>query len=185
MTKNGLIAVLSKILGIAAHAKTKIVLMGGIAASIIVRPRATYDIDGLVVLDEGKIKSFLALLSRAGFKFEKHPIRQIAGLPFMTFYYPPQRIYVDLFLAQSAFQKEAVRRAKKVKVGRLWSYVISPEDLILVKLIAGREKDLQDVREIILEYKETLDFAYLRKWAQGLNLTVFLDDELKSLGLAP
>ena len=36
--------------------------------------------------------------------------------------------------------------------------IISPEDLILLKLQAGRERDTEDVRNIICENFKTLDF---------------------------
>lgn len=61
-------------------------------------------------------------------------------------------------------------------------FIISPEDLILVKLQSGREKDTEDIREIILE-NISVSFKYLRSWAKLLKVDTFLRDELESLGL--
>ena len=61
--------------------------------------------------------------------------------------------------------------------------MIAQEDLILLKLQAGRERDVEDIRNIILENAGSLDFKYLKKWAKELGLEVFLNDELKSLGV--
>lgn len=184
MTKNILLIVLEKLVRLSYKSKTKITLMGGLATSIFAQPRATYDIDGIISLKEENLKDFLALLRNSGFKFnQKQPVKFIKGLPFITFYYPKYKTYADLFIARNEFQYEVLKRARKIKLGRLNLYVISPEDLILVKLQTAREKDLEDIREIILGNVERLDFVYLKKWAKMLNVNVFLQDELRSLGV--
>lgn len=184
MTKNILLIVLEKLMKVSRHSKTKIVLMGGIATSIFARPRATYDIDGMASLEREDLKRFLILLKRNGFKFDqKHPVRSIQGLPFLTFYYPQYKTYVDIFIAKSEFQHEVLKRARKVRLGRLNLYIISPEDLILIKLQAGREKDIEDIREVVTENISKLDFDYLGKWAKALNVDIFLKDELRGLHL--
>lgn len=181
MIQNSLSKVLEKILKIADKLKIKIVIMGGIATSFFTKPRATYDIDGLISLDEKKLDNFLNAFKRFGFKSYK--IKSIEGLPFITLYQPKSKIYIDLFLAKNDFQREIIRRAKRVKFNKLNLFIISCEDLILTKLKVQREKDLEDVRCMILENKEDLDFDYLYKWAKILKVEVFLKDELKSLDL--
>ncbi|MEM2146538.1 MAG: nucleotidyltransferase [Candidatus Jordarchaeaceae archaeon] len=47
---------------------------------------------------------------------------------------------------------------------------ISPEDLILVKLIAGRERDKADVAVILYYLIEKLDWRYLNEEAKKLNI---------------
>ena len=184
MTKNVLSIVLEKLAGLSQKAKTKIVIAGGIATSILARPRATFDIDGIISLKQRGLKYFLTLLRNNGFKFDqKQPIKYIQGMPFITFYYPKYKTYVDLFIAQSEFHNEIFKRAKKIKLEELNLYIISAEDLILNKLKAGRAKDIEDVRELILENKNKLNFKYLEKWAKQLNLEIFLKDELESLGI--
>lgn len=184
MTKNILIIVLEKLLKVSRRKKIKIVLMGGMATSIFARPRATFDIDGMVSIEDQDIKEFLNLLKKNGFKFDNNePVKFIQGLPFISFYYPPYKTYVDLFIAKNRFQYEVLKRAKKISFDKLPLYIISPEDLILVKLQTGREKDVEDVREILIENKDKLSFSYLSKWAKLLSVDVFLKDELKSLGL--
>ncbi|MDP2940410.1 MAG: nucleotidyltransferase [Candidatus Omnitrophota bacterium] len=185
MTKNILFLVLEKLVKLSRKSQAKLVLMGGIATSVFTQPRATYDIDGIIALTQRDLKSFLTLLKENGFKFDtKQPVKSIQGLPFITFYYPKHKTYVDLFLARNEFQYSILKRAKKIKFQNLDLCIISPEDLILVKLQTGREKDMEDIRQIILANKSKLDFVYLRKWAKLLNVRIFLKDELRSLGLA-
>jgi hypothetical protein len=47
---------------------------------------------------------------------------------------------------------------------------MAPEDIILLKLIAHRRKELADIDDILALCKD-LDVAYLNRWAAKLNLT--------------
>ncbi len=184
MTKNILSYVLEKLIKVCGNNNVRLVLMGGLATSIYSSPRTTYDIDGIVSLETEKMFSFLKSFKKYGFRFDAHkPIKFIAGLPYITFYYSEYKTYVDLFVSQTKFQQEILMRAKKIRFKKLNLFIISPEDLILVKLQTGREKDIEDVREIIVNNKETLDFIYLKTKAKNLGVYIFLKDELKSLSL--
>ena len=186
MTGNALWQVLSKALRVARKRRIKIAIMGGVATSIYSPPRATFDLDGIAEIGEGGIKKFLRDLQQEGFTYdEKNPVKTIQGLPFITLYFARHKIYFDLFLAESGFQKLILERARSVRAGNLRMDIISPEDLILVKLLSGRPRDTEDVRQILVENSEELDFAYLRKWAKKLKVAVFLRDEMRSLRIKP
>ena len=75
---------------------------------------------------------------------------------------------VDLLIAGTRYQREALRRAR----GDVESVpeagdvpVLTVEDVIVHKLIAGRYRDLADIEEI-LESKPTLQEAYIERWAE-------------------
>lgn len=159
--------------------------MGGMAVSIYARPRATYDIDGIISIKKGQIEDFLYILKESGFKYDKkEPIKFIRGLPFITLCYAKYKTYIDLFIAGNKFQNNILARAKKVRFNKMSLNIISLEDLILIKLQTGRERDIEDVRDMILENMEKIDLRYLRKWARALNVHAFLKDELKSLRIS-
>lgn len=182
MSTNILAAAIHKLQVILKKNKINLVLIGGLAASIFAKPRATFDIDGLIQVTEKGIKKLLKDLKKNGVKFnQKQPLKQIAGLPFLTLYFSSLKIYADLFIVSNEFQKEIDRRARKIKFNKTKIKIASPEDLILLKLQSGRQKDLEDVREILSENKNKLNFKYLKKWAKKLNVAIFLEDELKSL----
>lgn len=186
MIENGLLAALKNLLSAARQRRVKVVIMGGMATSVYSSPRATYDVDGIADIKEEQIAGFLESLRKKGFMHEKkRPVQSIGGLPFITLYYSRCKVYVDLFLARSEFQKQAIKRSRVIKMDNIQLNVISPEDLILVKLLTGRSKDTEDTRRILLENKEILDFVYLGKWAKRLGINIFLQDELKSLGITP
>ena len=182
MAKNILLTVLSELLKVCKDHKIKIVLMGGMAVSVYARPRATYDIDGIISIKKEQIKGFLNMLKEAGFKYDKKkPVKFIQSLPFITLCYV--KTYVDLFIAGNEFQENVLARAKKIRFNKMALNIISIEDLVLIKLQTGRERDLEDVRDMISENKGKIDLGYLKKWAHSLNVHIFLEDELKSLGI--
>lgn len=181
---NILITIIDKLLNILHKHQIKFVLMGGIATSILAKPRATFDVDGIISITDNKIKDLLLDIENAGFKIDKkQPLKLIQGSPFLTLYYDPYKTYIDLFISSNDFQNEIINRAKVIDYNDLSINIISPEDLILVKIQSGREKDMDDIREIIKENSESLDYKYLNTWAEKLGISLFLNDELKSLGL--
>lgn len=183
MISNNLVDTIKKLVTICHKQNVKIALMGGIATSLYARPRATYDIDGTIYLRPENTERFLSSLDKAGFAYDKNePIKFIHGLPFITLLYQ-NKIYVDLFIAKNKFQREVLDRTRKINFYRMKIDVVSPEDLILIKLQTGRERDTEDVRELIQENFKKLDIRYLKRWAEHLGLSVFLKDEIKSLGL--
>jgi predicted nucleotidyltransferase len=180
--KNILLVVLSELLKVCKEHKIKIVLMGGMAVSVYARPRATYDVDGIISIKKERIEDFLRVLGKLGFKYDKkEPIKSIQGLSFITLCYAKYKIYIDLFIAGNKFQENILARARKIRFNKMVLNVISLEDLTLIKLQTGRERDIEDVRDMIIENIDKIDFGYLRKWARALNVHFFLEDELKSL----
>jgi predicted nucleotidyltransferase len=184
MEDNILLLVLKELSKVLKKHQINLVLMGGIAASILARPRSTFDIDGLISASEEEIRRILPALKKKGFKFDnKKPLKCIADLPFITLNFSRTKTYADLFIAADKFQKEVMHRAKSVKYNKIEIKIVTAEDLILIKLKSGREKDLEDVREILKENSTKLDYRYLKDWAKRLGVQMFLEDELQSLGI--
>lgn len=70
-----------------------------------------------------------------------------------------------------------IERRKLVESPELTAEVITPEDLILMKLLAHRRKDLADIDDIFFVQGQ-LDVAYLRLWADRLNVRSRLEEFL-------
>jgi predicted nucleotidyltransferase len=184
MTKNLLIEVIEKLQKLCLKQKIKIAFTGGIAIGVYGNPRATYDVDGFILAAREQIAPLLSALSKVGFKPSENPIlKTIQDKQFITLIYSKYKMYVDLFVATGDFQTGILQRAKSLKANKLKINIVSPEDLILLKLQAGREKDLDDVRGILTETFSRLDLKYLKKWGRQLEVNHFFADELKSLGL--
>jgi hypothetical protein len=68
---------------------------------------------------------------------------------------------IDILIPVVEYQREALRRAG--------DHVLTPEDVIIHKLIAGRPRDLDDIRSI-LETGAELDRQYLDHWIDEWDL---------------
>jgi hypothetical protein len=70
---------------------------------------------------------------------------------------------LDVVLAGPGLEEEFARDAVEVTVEGTPVPFISPVDLIVTKILAGRPKDLEDVRGIVLAQGDGLDVARVRR----------------------
>jgi hypothetical protein len=70
----------------------------------------------------------------------------------------------DLIVAGTDYERLALSRARTERLGASTEVPVATiEDVIVLKLIAGRAQDLADI-EAILSAKPTLDHEYLEEW---------------------
>jgi predicted nucleotidyltransferase len=150
-------------------------IMGGLAVRLYALPRATYDIDFVITLAPELLPKFYLDCENAGFTIPEAQrtgwIESVAGFPVVKLQWAMTdfSIDVDLFLAESPFQHEILRRRLRAGANGWQAWFVSVEDLILLKLMAGRRKDLADVADV-LPVQGPLDEAYLHAWAERLKV---------------
>jgi hypothetical protein len=159
-------------------------LMGGLAVRIHALPRATFDVDFTALLDRSRLPSLYDLVEGLGHSIPEAQrggwLDTVRGLPVVKFvvWGGESAIDVDVFLAETDFQREVLRRRQRQEIDHFQSWFVTPEDLILLKLLAARPKDLVDVNDILF-IQGTLDEDYLRRWAPQLGIERALDDALR------
>ena len=72
-------------------------------------------------------------------------------------------IRVDFIFSFSPYERQAIKRAKDIKLGRSLVRFASLEDVVIHKVIAGRARDLEDVKFILLKNPK-YDSIYIEKW---------------------
>ncbi len=92
-----------------------------------------------------------------------------------------QALDIDLFPAETPDQKELLARRRQAQANGFQAWFVSPEDLILLKLVASRPRDLSDVADILF-IQGKLDEGYLRRWAKELNVETRLEAALAEYG---
>src|SRR5206468_3706475 len=95
----------------------------------------------------------------------------VAGMPLVKFrlFLEGRGVDIDLFLAESRFQQELLVRRRQVNLDGVSVWLISPEDLVLLKLLAGRPRDIADIGDILFTLGQ-LDEIYMRLWARQLGV---------------
>ena len=138
-------------------------LFGAQAALIWGRPRLTADVDVTVRLEPEEPDALVRAFAQRGFRLRVDPgddfVRRTRVLPFV---FEPNGLPVDVVLAGPGLEELFLSRAVTVRVGSVTVPVISPEDLIVTKILAGRPKDVEDVRGILLERGGQLDLGTVR-----------------------
>ncbi len=144
------------------EAGTRHLVIGGLAVSVVGEPRTTGDADVIAYVDEECAKSLLSRAKKAGFDLNlKAEVRSLKDTGTFAIHRGPY--HLDVLLASLPFEEEAYRRASTRKLfGRTLKFP-TPEDLILLKVLAGDEKDMLDAVGVARRHRARLDLAYLER----------------------
>lgn len=135
-------------------------LIGAHAVNAWLEPRFTADIDLTVQADRDGLVRLGEMLAAAGFSITReHGAELPSGPDFVRFSCSDPFVVVELQVAKTDFQREVIRRA--VRDGDV--RVATPEDLVVMKLIADRPKDQVDLLGLIA--LGGLDWDYIERWA--------------------
>lgn len=153
-------------------------LTGSMAMAVYSVPRMTRDIDLVVAVKPVDVDKIVGLFS-ADCYIDRDSVRQAVGSHTMFNVIHNEWVIKADFIVrkEEAYRKEEFSRRQKVTIGDATIFVVSPEDLILSKLVWGKdsqsELQLRDVRQIISAVSE-LDWEYMNKWAAVLEIDTLL-----------
>jgi hypothetical protein len=138
-------------------------VFGAQAVSFHGFPRATADLDLTIDLAELAPRALIAELDRAGFTARFADDEFIAATRVIPIVHRATKLPIDLVLAGPGLEQQFLDEVQLQRVGKRRIPVLSPENLIVTKLLAARPKDLEDVRELIGSRGTSLDHARIRK----------------------
>jgi Nucleotidyltransferase of unknown function (DUF6036) len=139
-------------------ARLPYMLVGGQANAVWGEPRATLDID-VTVWAEGRPNavSQLTVRFRALVAEPETFVRETRVLPLES----ADGVRIDVIFGMLPFEEEAIKRARPIRVAAMEVRVCTPEDLILMKILSDRERDIADARGVALRRMDDLDLEYL------------------------
>jgi predicted nucleotidyltransferase len=160
-------------------------LIGAAALGAWGRPRATHDLDLLLLVDQAAKERLIARLSSSGITVNHrwqaaNPMAETRVTRFVSQRHPDYPL--DLIYASDRHEREALTRTRSVQLHGLLVSVVSPEDLMILKLKAGRPTDFDDVISIVKNPRLHLDLPYLWNWADRLGLQGELHYVLRAAG---
>jgi len=159
--------VYKKVVTFLNRGKYKYLIIGGVAAGTLGEPRITADVDVDIIIDKKNIPGFLDKAAEAGFTVPREKCLASAGRT-GVFQIGLDGFHVDFIIASTVLETTAFERATTVKLYGIKAFFPTPEDLILLKIIPGRDKDLLDAKSIVLRHTGKLDTRYLKTWATKL-----------------
>ena len=142
------------------------VIIGGIAVGLLARPRATLDVDAMMLLDVAQVGRLLEVAREHGFLPRISEADDFARRSRVVLLkHERTGISVDISLGMLPFETEVVSRAVRCKAGPVSVTLASPEDLVILKAVAHRPMDLLDIRSMI-EAHPNLDAGRVERWVR-------------------
>jgi hypothetical protein len=155
-----------------ANANIPYCLVGGLAVGYYSNPPVTPDMDFLLSLDIDAIEELVH--NYRGWHTQPiwFPNRHQKGLPrrgVKLIKKAPFEAEVDLIsTGGDRFLELVVKNAVPVRISQsLFLPIVSAEDLVVMKTLAAREKDADDVK-FMYEHRSEMDRKYIDKWMKKL-----------------
>lgn len=146
------------------------VLIGAWALAAWGRPRATNDLDFLVLVGEGDVDRLSHRLTQAGLELDEtwqewNPMLKGSQLRFQS-----QGVTIDVLLPRDLHDQQVFLRKRKKRMDGRYYWVLSPEDFVLQKVKVQRPRDFEDAVSVAERLQSTLDREYLDQWARQLGI---------------
>ena len=141
-------------------------VIGGQAVLLYGEPSLTRDIDITLGIGVNELNKVKRVVSAIGLKIlvkdEKEFVEKTRVLPTME---KESNIRIDFIFSFSSYERQAITRAKEVKLGRTFVRFASLEDVIIHKIVSGRPRDLEDIKSILIK-NPNYDSNYISAWLE-------------------
>lgn len=156
-------------------------VIGGVAASVLGQPRLTQDVDALAILPEAEWADLTAAAAHHGIVPRIENALEFAlRSRVLLMRHEPSGIDIDLTFGGLSFEELAVKRSELHEIGGVPMRLPQVEDLLIMKAVARRPKDLQDI-EALLSAHPDADIAIVRQWVREFATATSMPDMLDDL----
>ena len=141
------------------------VVIGGIAVGLLSQTRFTEDLDAMILLSMDDIPRFLAIAEKEGIIPRIDQAEDFAKRSrVLLLRHERSQTSIDISLGVLPFEEEVIQRSISHTIDdTLTIRLPTPEDLIIMKAIAHRPKDLLDIQGII-QSNPGLDQKRIQGW---------------------
>ncbi len=142
------------------------VIIGGIAASLLGQPRFTADLDAVILLSTSDLPRLIEVAAQEGMVGRIVDAEAFARKNrVLLLKHQSSGIKIDITLGILPFEVEMIERGQEISVGNIQLRLPTPEDLIIMKAVAHRSKDLADIQAIAASHPN-LDKERVRYWVE-------------------
>ena len=167
---------------------------GSVASSNYGIPRSTMDVDMITDLKKQHVPTLVKMLESSYYIDKDMVMEAIERQSSFNIIHLETMLKIDIFISKnSPYDIETFRRRKKETLDEeqknVQFYILSPEDIILNKLVwfrlGGEISDRQwfDVLGILKVQKNALDENYLKQWAEEMKLEELLEKAFQDSGI--
>lgn len=174
------VRVLADLTGWLESAGIPSMIVGGIAASVLGRPRATRDIDVLAILTDDRWAEAIAAAREHGLVGRiDDPLAFARRTRVLLLRHADSGVDIDIILGRLPYEEEAVARARFHDLGGVRTKLPHVEDLLIMKAVAQRPQDLRDI-EGLLDVHPEADVDRVREWLREFATAMTMPDLLES-----
>jgi len=179
ISDDNLAIVLAFVVNRLRRARVQYALIGAWALSLWGKPRATADLDFLVLVKDDGLERLATTMKECGMAVDEvwrqwNPL--LRGLQVRLLH---RGVTIDLLSPRDQHDQAIFRRRQRKRVEGRYYWVVSLEDFILQKLKVGRPRDFEDALSVTERFREKLDRKYLGRWASRLGVAAELDYVLR------
>jgi hypothetical protein len=147
-------------------------VIGGQAVLVYGEPRMTKDIDITLGAGVERLDDLLQLIESIHWKvLVSQPAEFVQKTMVLPCQDPESGVRLDLVFSFSPYERQAMDRVRLFQFLGQEVRFASPEDLIIHKVVAGRPRDLEDVKVVRLK-NPGIDHAYIEKWLKDFETTL-------------
>lgn len=150
-------------------------VIGGQAVLLYGEPRLTKDIDITLGIPPTEVHRVIAMAESLDLEvLVADPVDFAARTSVLPCGEGTTTLRVDFIFSWSPYEVEALKRVRRQHVGSALVRFASPEDIVVHKVIAGRPRDIEDVRGILIR-SGNLDSTYIRNWLAQFDAALSAD----------
>lgn len=145
-------------------------IVGAVAVGVWGRPRATADIDVTVLVDEAGLDALAQAAGPLGLAIDRQWLEWNPLLRGTNVRLTAAGAAVDIMRPRDRHEERAIERRQPVTIEGRQLWFAAPDDLVLMKLKAGRPRDFEDAVGVLVAQRVVLDEAYMTDWAGRLGI---------------
>jgi len=154
-------------------------IIGGQALLLYGEPRLTRDIDVTLGVDVDALPKIREIPRKLNLKPLSSDIVEFVK---QTMILPTKDevtgIRIDFTFSSTSYERQAIKRARKVPIEKTVVKFASLEDVIIHKVFTGRTRDLDDVRSILIR-NPSVNLSYIEKWLSEFDKSLSKAELLK------
>ena len=172
---NGQKDFLQRLVDALSNAGIPYMLSGSIGSSFHGQPRATNDVDIVIATTESQLHSFLQSLGKDYYVSLDAVLEALRRESAFNVIDMQTGWKADFIIRRRRpFSTEEFQRRQKVSIMGLDTWIVSPEDMILIKLEWAKnsksDRQFEDALGVAMVQFDRLDGDYLHKWAKELQV---------------
>jgi predicted nucleotidyltransferase len=165
-------SLLKRVAGELSRKAVPYMVIGGQAVLLYGEPRLTRDIDITLGIGIEELQRAKDVVEALGLQYLTPDIerfvRDTMVLPVSD---EASGIRVDFIFSFSPYERQAIERAKDVALGDTAIRFAALEDVVIHKIVAGRPKDIDDIKAMLIKNPE-YDKTYVRRWLEEFDASL-------------